>query len=147
MKMLRFLFVSLVAAALLAFTFSLVDAQDESSASRPSTSRAKFQDATPASKSGEALGGNADNGNKLFVKVGCNECHGFQAHGGGGGPRLGPSPIPFEVFAPFVRHPEEGAGMPAYTSKVLSDQELADIYAYVKSVPHSPDAKNIPLLK
>jgi mono/diheme cytochrome c family protein len=146
MKMLRLLFVSLVAAALLVFAFSLVDAQEESSASRSSTSRAKPQDAAPTSKSGEASSGNAEKGKKLYVKDGCSECHGFQAHGGGAGPRLGPSPIPFKVFAPFVRHPEEGAGMPSYSSKVLSDQELADIYSYVKSVTRSPDPKNIPLL-
>jgi mono/diheme cytochrome c family protein len=139
MKTLRGLFVSLVTAAALVFTFSLVHAQNESSTSKPSTDQAKPQDAAPA--------GNAENGNKLYVKDGCYACHGFQAHGGGGGPRVGPNPIPYEVFAAFLRHPEEGAGMPAYTSKVLSDQELADIYAYVKSVPRPPDAKNIPLLK
>jgi cytochrome c1 len=36
--------------------------------------------------------------------------------------------------------------MPPYTSKVVSDQAVADIYAYLKSVPAPPLAKNIPLL-
>jgi cytochrome c1 len=36
--------------------------------------------------------------------------------------------------------------MPPYTSKITSDAELADIYAFLQSLPHPPDAKNIPLL-
>jgi mono/diheme cytochrome c family protein len=37
--------------------------------------------------------------------------------------------------------------MPSYSSKVLSDAQLGDIYAYIKSLPTSPDAKNIPLIQ
>jgi hypothetical protein len=36
--------------------------------------------------------------------------------------------------------------MPPYTAKVASDQDLADIYAYLKSFPTPPPAKDIPLL-
>jgi mono/diheme cytochrome c family protein len=36
--------------------------------------------------------------------------------------------------------------MPAFTAKVLSDQELSDLYAYVKSLPAAKPAKDIPLL-
>ena len=36
--------------------------------------------------------------------------------------------------------------MPPYPPKVLSDQELTDIYAYIQSVPKAPDYKSIPLL-
>ena len=36
--------------------------------------------------------------------------------------------------------------MPAYRKKVLSDADLADLYAYLKSIPQGPDAKTIPLL-
>ena len=35
--------------------------------------------------------------------------------------------------------------MPAFTEKVISDQELTDIYAYLKTIPAKP-AKDIPLL-
>jgi hypothetical protein len=42
-----------------------------------------------------------------------------------------------------VRAPRQ---MPAYREKVMSDAELADVYAYIKSIPESPAAKNIPLL-
>ena len=36
--------------------------------------------------------------------------------------------------------------MPAYTDKVVSDQEVADIYAYLKSLPAPRPVKDIPLL-
>jgi hypothetical protein len=37
--------------------------------------------------------------------------------------------------------------MPPYTAKVLSDQDLADIYAYLMSIPPPPAIDSIPLLK
>ncbi len=36
--------------------------------------------------------------------------------------------------------------MPPYTDKVLSDARLADLFAYIKSLPASPSADQIPLL-
>jgi mono/diheme cytochrome c family protein len=43
-----------------------------------------------------------------------------------------------------VRTPRQD--MPAYRKQHLSDKELADIYAYVRSIKAAPDAKGIPLL-
>jgi hypothetical protein len=37
--------------------------------------------------------------------------------------------------------------MPPYTDKVLKDSELADIHAYLKTVPKPLDPASIPLLK
>jgi len=37
--------------------------------------------------------------------------------------------------------------MPPYTSKVLSDAELADIYAFVQAAPLPPKVDSNPLLK
>jgi hypothetical protein len=37
--------------------------------------------------------------------------------------------------------------MPSYSAKALPDDKLADIYAYIKTLPTSPDAKNIPLIQ
>jgi len=37
--------------------------------------------------------------------------------------------------------------MPPYTVKVLSDADLADIYAFVKSVSPPPKVDSVPLLK
>jgi hypothetical protein len=36
--------------------------------------------------------------------------------------------------------------MPPYREAVLSNEALADIYAYLQSIPSSPDYKSIPLL-
>jgi hypothetical protein len=36
--------------------------------------------------------------------------------------------------------------MPPYTAKVLSDEQAADLWAYIKSMPESPPAASIPLL-
>lgn len=97
--------------------------------------RARTQ--TDASASGAAKG------EKLFMSYGCYECHGRQAQGGVG-PHLGPSPISFAAFLRYVRHPS--ASMPPYTEKVVTDQELTDIYAFLKSLPEPSKAKDIPLL-
>ena len=37
--------------------------------------------------------------------------------------------------------------MPSYSAKALSDQQLADIWAYIKTLPDSPPAKDIPLIE
>jgi hypothetical protein len=37
--------------------------------------------------------------------------------------------------------------MPPYREAVLSDPDLADIYAYLQSIPAAKDAKDIPLLQ
>ena len=95
---------------------------------------------------GEALafGANADNGKRLFVKDGCYQCHGYQGQGGVAGPRLAPRPIVLIALTAYVRHPT--GQMPPYTSKVLSDTDLADIHAYLSSIASPPPAKDIPLL-
>jgi mono/diheme cytochrome c family protein len=89
---------------------------------------------------------NADNGKKLFTSAGCYECHGREAQGGAGtGPRLGPGPIAFAAFLRQCRLPSNQ--MPPYTSKVLSDSQLADIYAFLQALPKPPDVSSIPLLR
>ena len=74
-----------------------------------------------------------DRGRQTYMKVGCYQCHGGEAQGASTGPRLGPDPIPVAQFTRLVRIPRNE--MPPYTSKVLSDAELADIYAFVASRP------------
>lgn len=96
-----------------------------------------------------ASSGNAETGKKLFVKNGCYECHGRAGQGGTfsawTAPKLAPQPLPLPAFLAYVRHPAPG-GMPTYTSKVISDADLTDIWAFLKSVPPSTPAKDIPLL-
>jgi mono/diheme cytochrome c family protein len=85
----------------------------------------------------------AQNGRKIFDAYGCYQCHGHDGHGGAGA-RLAPNPIPFAAFTKYVRQP--AGEMPPYTKKVVSDPELADIYAYLQSIPQPPSADNIPIL-
>lgn len=104
------------------------------------------QSANAAQKTDNAPTGNAKNGRAVYTTAGCYECHGREAHGGAGtGPKLGPAPIPFSAFVFQVRSPRDQ--MPPYTSKVLSDTDLADIYAFVQSLPQPPKVESIPLLK
>jgi ubiquinol-cytochrome c reductase cytochrome c subunit len=92
-----------------------------------------------------APAGNAQKGKQLFQNDGCYQCHGREAQGGlGTGPRLAPRPIAFSALSKYVRQPT--GQMPPYTSKVVSDQDLADIYAFLQAQPQPPAAKSIPLL-
>jgi ubiquinol-cytochrome c reductase cytochrome c subunit len=103
-------------------------------------------DAAQESKPADAPAGNAENGKRIFAKNGCYECHGREGQGSNmTGPRIAPDPVPFDVLTRYVRNPS--GEMPPYTAKVVSDQELADIYAFLLSRPHPPAAKNNPLLK
>ncbi|MBV8827193.1 MAG: cytochrome c [Bradyrhizobiaceae bacterium] len=86
----------------------------------------------------------ATNGHVLFVKVGCYQCHGYQGQGGAG-PRIAPDPLPFDGLAAFVR--TTSGEMPPYTTTILSDNDLADIYAYLQSIPRPPALADVPLLK
>jgi mono/diheme cytochrome c family protein len=96
--------------------------------------------------SGAPPNGNAQNGKKLFMADGCYECHGRQGQGAAqtGAARIGPPMLSFDGFQSYVRKPTNN--MPPYTSKAIPDQDLADIYAYLKSIPMPPKGKDIPLL-
>src|SRR5215472_18063985 len=89
---------------------------------------------------------NAQNGRRLFNRYGCYQCHQKEAQGATAtGPRLGPHPIPHANFTKYVRQPT--GQMPPYTAKVVKDSDLADIYAFLQSLPDPPPAKDLPLLK
>jgi mono/diheme cytochrome c family protein len=89
---------------------------------------------------------NSQNGQHLYTAFGCYECHGYQGQGSTqtGGTRLGPLQIPFSGFVAYVRQPT--GQMPPYTSKVVTDAQLADIYVFLQSRPQAAAAKSIPLL-
>ena len=80
----------------------------------------------------------------MYRKVGCWQCHANEAQGGSAGPRIGPDPIPFARFSQYVRSPS--GDMPPYTDKVLSNQDLADIYAFLQSRSRPPAVNTIPQL-
>jgi mono/diheme cytochrome c family protein len=90
----------------------------------------------------------AEHGKAAFIQHGCWQCHGTVGQGSirtSAGKRLAPDPMPWEAFSAFVR--STNRDMPAYSEKVLSDGDLADIYAYLQSIPKPPDVNSIPLLK
>ena len=85
-------------------------------------------------------------GKQLYMATGCYQCHGTRGEGGGNaGPRLAPGPLPLEGFTLQLRHPR--ARMPVYTAVVMPDSDVADIYAYLLTIPKGKTAAEIPLLK
>ncbi len=88
--------------------------------------------------------GNSQNGKKLFERDGCWECHGWAGQGGRDGARLADTALSVTQLTRYVRRPT--GAMPAYIDKVISDQELADVWAYLKSMQPPKQAKDIPLL-
>jgi ubiquinol-cytochrome c reductase cytochrome c subunit len=90
--------------------------------------------------------GNAEEGKKLYVNYGCYQCHGREAQGSNAtGPRLGPRPIAYTAFNRYARRPT--GQMPPYTEKVVSDADMANIYAFVQTRPVPPAAQSILLLQ
>jgi len=92
--------------------------------------------------------GDATRGKDIFLRDNCYTCHGTTGAGGGalGGPRLAHTGLTPNAILNELRHPR--AVMPAYSEKVLSDAEAADIVAYIQSLSREPgaDAKAIKLL-
>jgi len=90
--------------------------------------------------------GSAASGQRSFMAKGCFQCHGTEAQGSSvSGPRLAPPAPPFEAFLSALRHPMNE--MPPYSPKVLSDNEAADIYAFLKTIREPPDPNSLLLLK
>ncbi len=98
----------------------------------------KAQDAPP---------GDVDNGKRLYLADGCFTCHGRSGQGGafnGPAPSLAKTEMPFDGFKAQLREPSND--MPAYSTAVLSDEEIADMYAFVQSLPGTRSAKDISIL-
>ena len=93
--------------------------------------------------SGNAFAGDAAKGKAAFVQHGCYQCHGTVGQGGAGA-KLAPKPLPEEAFTSFVR--TTNRVMPPYSEQILSNEDLADIYAYLETIPAGPDPKSIQLL-
>ena len=91
-----------------------------------------------------AFAASAEKGKAAFVKNGCWQCHGFMGQGGIAGPKIGPDPIPLPALNAFLRN--SNGAMPPYMEAVLSNEDVADIHAYLQSLPKPVDYKSIPLL-
>jgi mono/diheme cytochrome c family protein len=92
---------------------------------------------------GGQAAGNVENGKRLFVRDGCFECHGYAGQGATTGARIASTALSVQGLIRYIRRP--AGAMPAYTEKVITDQELTDIYAYLRTIPVK-SAKDIPLL-
>ena len=90
------------------------------------------------------IAGNAETGKRIYMKNGCYQCHGTVGQGTIAGARLGPPPLTVQGMIRYVRRP--AGQMPAFTEKVMSDKELTDVYAFLKTIPPPKPSKDIPLL-
>jgi mono/diheme cytochrome c family protein len=89
---------------------------------------------------------NAVTGRRVYTSHGCYQCHGREAQGSSiTGPRLGPGPIALAAFTRYVRRPS--GQMPPYSEKILTDREMADIRAFLQSLPRPPAVESIALLR
>jgi ubiquinol-cytochrome c reductase cytochrome c subunit len=89
--------------------------------------------------------GDAARGKAAFMSFGCYECHGTVGQGNfGTGARIAPKPPPWSVVSSYVRRPR--GDMPSFSVKILPDSTLADIYAYLMSIPAGKPGSQIPLL-
>jgi mono/diheme cytochrome c family protein len=87
---------------------------------------------------------NAENGKRLFLRDGCYQCHGYAGQGTIAGGRLAPPVLNAQGMIRYIRRP--AGAMPGFTDKVLPDQDVNDIYAYLKTIPAPKPVKDIPLL-
>jgi len=94
---------------------------------------------------GAALAASAENGKRMYMKVGCWQCHGTVGQGGIAGPRLAPEPLAYEALVAFLR--TTNRAMPPYREAVLSNADIGDIHAYLASIPKPPALDSLPLLK
>jgi mono/diheme cytochrome c family protein len=100
-----------------------------------------------AAQAQDAPLGDAAHGKSLFLTDGCFTCHGRSGQGGaynGPAPILAKTALPFDGFKSQIRNPVND--MPAFSDALLSDKDIADIYAFVQSLPGRGSAKDIAIL-
>lgn len=89
--------------------------------------------------------GDAKAGEAAFMKLGCYSCHGVWGQGTWrDGPRINP-PMPYEAMLQQLRTPR--LEMPPYVASVAPDKTVADIHAYLQSVPKPVDPSVIKALQ
>jgi mono/diheme cytochrome c family protein len=95
----------------------------------------------------KAPAGNSDSGKQVFMKMACYYCHGTEGQGsiGGVGPRIAQVARSLESFTRYVRRPT--GRMTAYSETILSDAQMTDIYAFLRSLPPARPVSEIPLLE
>jgi mono/diheme cytochrome c family protein len=102
-----------------------------------------------AARAQDAPPGNAAEGKRIYLATGCFFCHGRSGQGGnlnGPAPILAKTEMPWEGFINQLRHPINE--MPAYAESVMPDKQVADIYAFVRSLSGPlPNAKEMPIFR
>ena len=108
-------------------------------AALPSLAAAQAAAVPPAAPTG-----NAQRGKVVYeTTLRCFACHGYD--GQTGTPRLVPMARSEDVFLAYVRKPAT-PGMPSFAA--TPEQQLRDVYAYIRSIPQAaPAADSVPLLK
>jgi mono/diheme cytochrome c family protein len=93
----------------------------------------------------------AKRGREIYMKVGCYTCHGTEGQGSTAGLKLTPDPLPADAIANFIRNTDMSISpvlaMPTYSAEVLPDADVADIAAYLASIPPPKSPDSIPALR
>ncbi len=84
--------------------------------------------------------GDAERGFETYMRGGCFQCHGTVGQGPISGPKLAPNPLPMEAIRAYIRAPAQV--MPPYVEAVLSDADVADIHAYLETIPPTPNVED-----
>jgi mono/diheme cytochrome c family protein len=101
-----------------------------------------------AARAQDAPRGDAAEGKRIYLAVGCFFCHGRSGQGGnmnGPAPIIAKTAMPWEGFVNQLRHPSNE--MPAYAEKVMSEKQIANIYAFLHSLPGPLPAKDMAIFK
>lgn len=96
----------------------------------------------------DAPAGDAAEGKRLYLAVGCFTCHGRSGQGGvmnGPAPILAKTAMPFDGFKGQLRQPIND--MPAYSEIVMSDNQIADIYAFLQTLSGPRPTKDMAIFK
>jgi mono/diheme cytochrome c family protein len=100
-----------------------------------------------ATRAQDAPRGDATTGKRLYLADGCFTCHGRSGQGGAyntPAPILAHTAMPFDGFKGQIRNPIND--MPAFPTAILSDKDIADIYAFVEALPGPRSPKDFPIL-
>ena len=96
----------------------------------------------------DAPSGDTAEGKRLYLVTGCFTCHGRSGQGGamnGPAPILAKTAMPFDGFKGQLRQPI--SDMPAYSEIVMSDRQIADIYAFLQTLPGPRPTNDMAIFK
>jgi mono/diheme cytochrome c family protein len=92
-----------------------------------------------------AIAADGESPREIYDRAGCWGCHGYEGQGGRHGPAIARTPHNYEAFSAFVR--TTAGRMPPFTERVVSDEDLQAIHAYLQSRPEPPPPSDFSLLQ